>query len=221
MCRGMMELKETHKFSKHEELANSITHGVGMLFSIVALVLLIIYSSLEGTAIHIVSFTVYGVTMVLLYTSSTLLHALPEGKGKNVFEILDHSSIYFFIAGCYTPLMLILVQGWLGWTMFGIIWFLAVGGTVFKSFFVRKYILFSTLLYVLMGWLLVFTWKYLVIDLASEGIVLLVIGGLLYTFGSIFYIFRLFKYHHAIWHLFVLGGTVAHFFMIVFYVLPN
>ncbi|WP_058308378.1 PAQR family membrane homeostasis protein TrhA [Gracilibacillus massiliensis] len=209
----------THEFSVREEVANSITHGIGMALSIAGLVILIVYSSLYGTAWHIVSFTLFGVTMVLLYTSSTLLHSLPKGKAKNVFEILDHSSIYFFIAGTYTPFLFVVIQGTLGWTLFGIIWGLAIGGTIFKAFFVKKFLFFSTILYVVMGWLIVLTWNPLVENLHPNGVMLLVIGGVLYTVGAVFYVWRGFKYHHALWHLFVLAGTIAHFFCVLIYVL--
>ncbi|WP_208589853.1 PAQR family membrane homeostasis protein TrhA [Gracilibacillus suaedae] len=210
----------THEFSVREEIANSITHGIGMALSIAGLVILIVYSSLYGTVWHIVSFTLFGVTMVLLYTSSTLLHSLRKGKAKNVFEILDHSSIYFFIAGSYTPFLLVVIRGWEGWTLFGVIWGLAIGGTIFKAFFVKKFLYFSTILYVLMGWLIVFAWQPLVENMHPNGLKLLVIGGVLYTVGAIFYVWRGFNYHHALWHLFVLAGSIAHFFAVLLYVLP-
>lgn len=210
----------THKFSKGEEIANAITHGIGVVLSIAALVILIVFSSLEGNAWHIVSFTLFGITMVLLYTSSTLLHSLPEGKAKDIFEILDHSSIYFFIAGSYTPFLFVVVQGTLGWTIFGIVWGLAIGGTIFKVYFVKRFLVISTVLYVVMGWLIVFTWQPLMEKLAPNGIILLVIGGLLYTLGAIFYVWRGFKFHHALWHLFVLAGSVMIFFCVLWYVLP-
>ncbi|MBT2696696.1 hemolysin III family protein [Bacillus sp. ISL-40] len=210
----------THTFSKKEELANSITHGVGALLSISALVILIVYASLYGTVWHVVSFTIFGVTMFILYMSSTLLHSLPEGKAKDIFEIFDHSSIYFFIAGTYTPFLLIVIKGTLGWSLFGIVWGLAIAGTVFKCFFVKKYLFSSTALYVVMGWLIVFAWKPLVNNLSLEGMTYLAIGGALYTLGAIFYVWRGFKYHHAVWHLFVLAASVAHFFCVLFYVLP-
>lgn len=212
-------MANTHTFSKGEEIANSITHGIGALLSIAALVLLIVFSSLYGNAWHVVSFTLFGVTMVLLYTSSTLVHSFPPGKAKNIFEVMDHSSIYFFIAGTYTPFLFIAVKGWLGWTLFGIVWGLAIGGTVFKAFFVKKFLLASTLLYVVMGWLIVFAWNPLVENVPSQGVVLLVTGGVLYTVGAVFYVWRGFKFHHAIWHLFVLGGTATHFFAVLFYLL--
>ncbi|MDQ0243632.1 hemolysin III [Bacillus fengqiuensis] len=212
-------MANTHTFSKGEEIANSITHGIGALLSIAGLVLLIVFSSLYGNAWHVVSFTLFGVTMVLLYTSSTLVHSFPAGKAKDVFEVMDHSSIYFFIAGTYTPFLFIAVKGWLGWTLFGIVWGLAIGGTVFKAFFVKKFIFASTILYVVMGWLIVFAWNPLVENMPSQGVVLLVIGGVLYTVGAVFYVWRGFKFHHAIWHLFVLGGTITHFFAVLLYLL--
>ncbi|MEW9051413.1 MAG: hemolysin III family protein [Neobacillus sp.] len=213
-------MANTHIFSKKEEIANSITHGIGAALSIAALVILIVFSSLYGNAWHIVSFTLYGASMFILYMSSTLVHSFPEGKAKDIFEIFDHSSIYFYIAGTYTPFLLVVIRGPLGWTLFGIVWGLAIAGTIFKCFFVKKYLFTSTALYVVMGWMIVFAWKPLAANLAPEGMIYLAIGGLLYTLGSIFYVWRGFQYHHAIWHLFVIGGTVAHFFCILFYVLP-
>ncbi|WP_138419931.1 PAQR family membrane homeostasis protein TrhA [Aquibacillus sediminis] len=213
-------MANTHEFSKGEEIANSVTHGIGMALSIAGLVILIVFSSLHGTAWHVVSFTLFGSTMVMLYSSSTLVHGLPKGKAKDVFEILDHSSIYFFIAGTYTPFLFIVVKGTLGWTLFGIVWGLAVAGTIFKAFFVKKFLFTSTILYVVMGWLIIFAWDALTSTLAPNGIRLLVIGGLAYTIGAIFYMWRGFKFHHALWHLFVLAGSVLHYFCILFYVLP-
>ncbi|MDE5413210.1 PAQR family membrane homeostasis protein TrhA [Alkalihalobacterium chitinilyticum] len=208
-------MSNTHVFSKGEEIANAIIHGIGALLSIAALVLLIVFSSLYGTAWHVVSFTLFGTTMVLLYTSSTLVHSFPPGKAKDVFEILDHSSIYFFIAGTYTPFLFIAVKGALGWTLFGIVWGLAIAGTIFKSFFVKRFLHTSTVLYVLLGWMIVFAWGTLVQNVPSEGIVMLVIGGVLYSGGAIFYVWRGFYYHHAIWHLFVVAGSIMHFFSVL------
>ncbi|MFK9090445.1 hemolysin III family protein [Bacillus salipaludis] len=210
----------THTFSKQEEVANSITHGIGAILSISALVILIVFSSLYGTVWHVVSFPIFGVTMFILYMSSTLLHSLPVGKAKDVFEIFDHSSIYFFIAGTYTPFLLIVIKGTMGWSLFGIVWGLAIAGTVFKCYFVKKYLFTSTVLYVVMGWLMVLAWKPLVNNLSPEGMIYLVIGGALYTLGAIFYVWRGFTYHHAVWHLFVIAGSAAHFFCVLFYVLP-
>lgn len=213
-------MAKTHVFSKDEEIANSVIHGIGALLSIAGLVVLIVFASLYGTVGHVVSFTIYGTTMVLLYISSTMVHALPKGKAKDLFEIFDHASIYLFIAGTYTPITFIVIQGAFGWTLFGIVWGLAIGGIVFKAFFVKKYLFTSTMLYILMGWLVIMGWNRIVENISVNGVILLVVGGLCYTIGAIFYVWRGFKYHHAIWHLFVIAGTVTHFFCILFYLLP-
>jgi len=210
----------THTFTKREEIVNALTHGIGVLLSVAALVLLIVFSSVHGATIHVVSFTIYGVTLLLMYTCSTLLHSFPTGKVKNIFEILDHSAIYLFIAGTYTPLMLIVVEGTKGWVLLTIVWILAIGGIVFKIFFVKKFIVVSTLFYITMGWMIVFALRPIAEKVDTMGLILLVLGGLLYTVGTIFYIWRTFYYHHAVWHLFVLAASAAHFFTIIMYVLP-
>lgn len=206
----------TYVYSRREEVINAITHGLGVVFSIVALTLLIVFASLKGTAWHIVSFTIFGVTMLLLYTSSTLVHAFPEGKVKDLFETFDHSSIYLFIAGTYTPILLTELRGPLGWTLFGVVWAMAAGGVVFKAFFTKKFLFLSTLGYIAMGWLIVFAWEPLMLSLNANSLRLLVIGGVAYTLGSIFYVWRAFPYHHAVWHLFVLAGSAAHFAAILY-----
>lgn len=208
---------DTHTFTKIEEIANAVTHGIGAVLSIAALVLLIVFSSLYGNAWHVVSFTIFGSTMLLMYICSTLLHSLPIGKAKNVFEVLDHSSIYFFIAGTYTPFLFIMIDGWISWLLFALVWTLAIGGTIFKAFFVKRFIVPSTMLYLLMGWLIVFAWKPLIANLPTNAMIFLVLGGILYTVGSIFYMWRGFKFHHAVWHLFVVAGSAMHFFSILMF----
>lgn len=210
----------THVYTRREEIANSITHGIGALLSVAALVLLIVFASLKGTALHVVSFTIYGSSMLLLYLASTLVHSFPEGRAKRVFEVLDHSFIYVFIAGTYTPLLFTVIKGALGWTLFGIVWGIAAAGVVFKSFFVNRFLFTSTMIYILMGWIIVFAWQPLVTGLAPSGLKLLIAGGLCYTVGTIFYMWRSFPYHHAVWHMFVLAGSIVHFFAILLYVLP-
>lgn len=212
--KGMKPLAFTHTFTKEEEIVHAITHGIGAVFSIAALIILTVMAAMHGNAWHIVSFTLFGSTMLILYVSSTIVHALPEGRWKRVFEIFDHSSIYFFIAGTYTPFLFLAVKGAIGWTLFGIVWGLALIGTVFKCFFVNRFLYTSTMIYVVMGWLIVFAWKPLVSALSQEGVVYLVSGGILYTVGAVFYVWRGFKFHHAVWHVFVLGGSVAHFFAV-------
>lgn len=213
-------MANTHTYSKNEEIANAITHGIGVLLSIAALVILIVSAAYRGTALHVVSFTIYGTTMLLLYVASTLVHSFPAGKAKRVFEVLDHSFIYVFISGTYTPILFHVVQGTLGWVLFGVVWGLTIIGIVFKSFFADRFLFTSTILYILMGWCIVFAWKPLSTHLAAGGVKMLVIGGLLYTVGTVFYMWRSFPYHHAVWHLFVLSGSVIHFFAIFLYILP-
>lgn len=208
------------EYTLREEIANAITHGIGAVLSIAALVLLIIYSIQYGDVWHIVSFSIYGTTLVLLYSFSTLLHAFQNIRIKNVFEVLDHVGIYLLIAGTYTPFLLVTIRGSLGWTILGIVWGLAAIGITFKIFFVKRFIILSTLFYILMGWLIIFAIKPLYENLAFSGVIWLVIGGLLYTFGSIFYVWRRIPYHHAIWHVFVLLGSISHFVAILLYVLP-
>ncbi|OZI10506.1 hemolysin D [Bacillaceae bacterium SAS-127] len=213
-------MANTHIFTRGEEIANSITHGIGAVLSIAALTLLIVFSILFGNVWHIVSFTIFGVTMLLLYLSSTLVHSFPQGKVKDLFEIFDHSSIYLFIAGTYTPFLFLAVKGTLGWTLFAVVWGLAIVGTVFKCFFVKRFLKTSTLLYVVMGWLIVFAWDTLVQNISTTSLILLITGGILYTLGAIFYVWRGFKFHHMVWHLFVLAGSVTHFFSVL-YLLPS
>jgi hemolysin III len=210
----------THIYTRREEMVNAMTHGIGVFLSIAALVLLIIFSALEGTALHVFSFIIYGVSMLLLYTCSTLVHSFPEGKVKDIFEILDHSSIYIFIAGTYTPISLHIIQGSMGWVLFGIVWGLAAAGVLFKAFFTKRFLFTSTLLYIFMGWIVVLAWKPLVLNFAGGGLTLLIAGGILYTLGTLFYVWRSFPFHHAVWHLFVLAGSALHFFAILIYVLP-
>ncbi|MNI57435.1 hemolysin-III related [compost metagenome] len=210
-------MANTHTYPRREEIANAITHGIGALLSVAALILLIVFSSIKGTAWHVVSFTIYGVSMLLLYSCSTLVHSFKEGKVKDLFEFFDHSSIYIFIAGTYTPFMLVAIRGPLGWSLFGTVWGIALLGVLFKAFFVKRFLFMSTIFYIIMGWLIVIAWDPLTAAVPYNGIVLLVTGGLLYTLGTVFYVWRAFPYHHAIWHLFVLAGSVLHFFAILLY----
>lgn len=209
-------MKNVENFSRGEEITNAILHGIGSGLAIAALVILVVFASIKGDARYIVSYAIYGSTLVLLYLASTLYHSLPKGKGKDVFEIFDHSAIYLLIAGSYTPLALVAIKGALGWTIFGIVWGLSVIGIVFKVFWVKKFVILSTILYIVMGWLILIAIKPLMNVLNTTSLVFLIVGGVLYTAGTIFYIWRGMKYHHAIWHLFVLGGSICHFFTMIF-----
>lgn len=212
--------KDTYQPSKAEELANSITHGIGVLLSIAALTLLVVFASLKGDAWRIVSFSIYGACLVLLYTASTLYHAFQAEKVKHYFKIMDHASIYLLIAGTYTPFTLVLLRGGWGWSLFGIIWGLTLFGIVFKMFFINKFNMLSTIIYLLMGWLIIIAFKPAVDNIPLGGLYWLLAGGISYSAGVIFFVWHKLPYHHAIWHLFVLGGSICHFFAMLFYVLP-
>jgi len=201
-----------------EEIANSITHGVGAALSVAGLVVLVVVAALRGTSWHVVACAVYGASLVLLYLSSTLYHGLANGRAKRLFQILDHSSIYILIAGTYTPFTLVTLRGAWGWAMFGVIWTLAVVGIVFKCFFVGQWRVLSTTVYVLMGWFAVVAIRPLLQALPWQGFLWLLAGGLFYTVGVVFFAWRR-KYSHTIWHLFVLAGSGCHFFAVYRFVL--
>jgi len=199
-----------------EELWNAITHGVGLFISIPACVLLILLSVQSGSAIQIVSYSVFGGSLVLLFLMSTLLHSMPE-KYKRFFSILDHSSIYILIAGSYTPFLLIAIDGVLGIVLLCIIWSIAVFGVVFKCLFIHRFETFSLILYIAMGWLIIFAIKPIYQFIQFDGLTVLLAGGLLFTFGSIFYAWRKLPYNHAIWHLFVIAGCACLVVCVAFY----
>lgn len=202
------------------EIANSVTHGIGTLLAIAALVLLIVFACIYGNVWHVVSFSIYGSTLVMLYLASTLYHSVQKKRTKYILRIIDHSAIYLLIAGTYTPFMLVTLQGNKGWAMFGVIWALAVAGILYKVFFINRHVVISSLFYLAMGWLIIFSIRDLFTNLPLNGIILLGVGGLSYTLGMIFYAYREKLLMHAVWHLFVLGGSICHFFSILLYVLP-
>ena len=207
------------QFSAAEELAHSLTHGAGLLLGIAALVLMVVFAAQRGSAIHVVSCTVYGVTLVVMYTSSTLYHALPSGRGKRVFGILDHAAIFLLIAGTYTPFALVTLAGGWGWSLFAVIWALAIGGIVLEAVSRGRVRRVQLLLYLVMGWGIVGASGPLLKELAPAGLVLLLAGGLAYTLGVVFFVWRR-PFHHAVWHIFVLGGSICHFFAVFLYVIP-
>lgn len=195
-----------------EEIANSITHGIGAGLSIAALVILVVFAALQGDAWKIVSFSIYGVSLFALYLTSTLYHSFTNPKLKQFFHVLDHSAIFLLIAGTYTPILLISMRGVLGWILFGLIWALALGGIVFKIFFFEKFKMLSVLFYVGMGWLVVIAGKPVLEMVPTSVNLWLLIGGIFYTVGVVFYITKKIPFQHGIWHLFVLCGSVSHFF---------
>ena len=202
-----------------EEIANSVTHGLGFLLSCAGLAVSVAFAALHSHAKVVVSVASYGATMCILYLASTLYHAFPaESRAKRVFHVFDHCSIYLLIAGTYTPILLGPLNAAWGWSLFGVVWGLAIAGILFKVFFTGWFKAFSTLTYLAMGWLVVIALKPVFRDLGPAGFLWLAIGGLCYSAGCIFYVNRRLKFSHAIWHVFVLAGTVAHFFGILFHV---
>ncbi len=209
-----------HAETALEEVFNALTHGLGMLFGIIALVIMVSLSVLHGSPLKVVTTAVYGATIVFMFTASTLYHAFPWKKTKAVFKVLDHSSIYLLIAGSYTPVVLVKMGGPWGWSMFGIIWGLTVFGIIFKLFFTGRFEVFSLALYGIMGWLIVIALDPLMASMPTGGLAWLLAGGALYTLGVIFYVLDT-RYHfaHFLWHLFVLAGCICHFFAILLYVI--
>jgi hemolysin III len=216
----MKQGSETQRYSHKEEIANSITHGIGILFGIGGLGILVIFSRLHGTAWHIVSCTVFSITLILLYTTSTLYHSIQLPRMKTILRRLDHSAIFLLIAGTYTPFTLVNLRGPWGWSLFGIVWGLAVLGIIFELFLLGKWPILSVSLYIAMGWVVVIAIKPLIQVLAPGGLILMFSGGVAYTAGTGFYLWRSLPYHHAVWHLFVLTGSMLHFFAVLFYVIP-
>lgn len=204
-----------------EEVMNAVTHGIGTLLAVAGLVLLTVLAYLHGDIWHIVSFSIYGSTLVLLYLASTLYHSFTNEKVKRIFKILDHSAIYLLIAGTYTPFTLVPLHGVLGWTVFGVVWGLAIIGIVLKVFFAGRFKFVSTMCYLGMGWFIIVAIKPLIATVPALGMNWLFAGGLFYTLGSAFYMWKKIPYNHAIWHLFVLAGSVSHFIAVFFYVLPT
>ncbi len=215
-----MEGKKITYYEPKEEKFNIISHAVGLVLSIAALVLLVVFSSIYGSAWHIVSFSIYGASLIVLYSASTFYHYVQSPKLRHRLNIFDHSAIYVLIAGTYTPFTLVVLKGWVGWTIFGVSWGLALAGIILKLFFTGKYDKISTFAYVLMGWVVIFAIKPLVNNLPFEGLMWLLAGGVSYTVGAILYSIKNLKYNHAIFHIFVLLGSFAHFIAVFFYVLP-
>jgi hemolysin III len=201
-----------------EEKLNAITHGVGAILAVCGLISLMMMASLNGGIWHLVSFSIYGSSLVLLYLASTLYHSFTDERIKYIFKIVDHAAIYLLIAGTYTPFTLVSLHGTLGWTIFGVTWGLAAIGIVFKVFFVKRFKLLSTLCYIFMGWLILIVIKPLAAALPIMGLYWLIGGGVLYTVGAVFYLARQLPYNHAVWHMFVLAGSFAHFVAVIKYV---
>lgn len=213
--------RSVRPFSLGEEIFHSISHGIGSGLSISGLTLLVVLAILNRDAYQIVSFSIFGVSLVILYLSSTLYHGLQQPKAKKIFKVFDHSSIYLLIAGTYTPFLLVALRGTTGWILLIIVWVIAIVGITLKIFFVDRFHILSVISYILMGYLCVFIFKDMLISIPMGGIIWLAVGGLLYTVGVVFYAMQKIPYMHAIWHLFVLGGSISHFFAVLLFLAPS
>ena len=213
---GVLELEERPQ-TLGEEIANSVSHGIGLLAALVAFPILVTSALNRGDLAGTVGATVFATTMVLLYLASTLFHALPPNRAKRVFQILDHSAIYLLIAGTYTPFTLGVLRGVWGWTLFGLVWGLAVIGTVFKTLGGVRYTTFSTWVYLAMGWLVLIAIEPVWTLVPKWGLFWLVAGGIAYTAGTVFFMAERIRYFHFVWHLFVVLGTACHFIAVLWY----
>jgi hemolysin III len=202
------------------ELANCATHGMGLALSIAGCALLVTLAALRGNPWHIVACSVYGATLVCLYSASTIYHGVRSRRWKRVWRVIDHSAIYLLIAGTYTPFTLVSLRGAWGWSLFGIVWGLTLVGILFKVWFVDRVPVISTIVYLLMGWLAVIAIKPVLAAVPLAAIAWLAAGGLLYTAGVAFFAWEKLPYHHAIWHAFVLAGSVCHYVAVLYYVIP-
>jgi hemolysin III len=217
----MNDIEIIKYYSPIEEKINIATHALGFMLSIVAFVLLVTHANLHGDVWHIVSFSIFGASLMILYAASTFYHSAKQPELRNRLKILDHASIYILIAGTYTPFTLVTLKGTIGWVIFGTSWGSALTGIILKFFFTGKYNLISTIMYVLMGWVIVFAIKPLINNLPLEGLLWLLTGGIFYTIGAILYSFKKIKFNHAIFHMFVLSGSFCQFMSVFFYVLPS
>ncbi len=208
-------------YTLSEELINSISHGIGAGLSVTALVLCIVQAAINGNAWGVVGASIYGASLVMLYCMSTLYHAITNKTARKVFRVFDHTSIFFLIAGTYTPITLVTLNGALGWTLFGIVWGAAVLGIVLNSINIEKFKKVSMVCYIGMGWAIIIGIKDIIALMPKNGFLFLLLGGIMYTVGIIFYAMKKFRYMHCVWHMFVLAGSILQFFSIYFYVLPT
>jgi len=215
-----MEEKNITYYEPKEEKFNVISHAIGLVLSVIALVLLVVFASLEGNSKHIISFSIYGASLIVLYSASTFYHYSQNPKLRKKLNIFDHAAIYVLIAGTYTPFAMLVLKGWVGWTILGVSWGLALIGIILKLFFTGRYDKISTFAYVLMGWLIIFAIKPLIDNFPIQGLIWLLAGGVFYTIGAILYSIKKLKFNHAIFHVFVLLGSFCHFIAVFFYVLP-
>jgi hemolysin III len=204
-----------------EELANTITHGIGLLLSISGFVVLLVFAILRGTASHIVAYAIYGATLISLYAASTFYHAVISPRLKRALKIFDHSAIYLLIAGTYTPFLLLNLRGSWGWSLLGVVWSLAFAGIIFKFWFVDHFPFLSTAIYIAMGWLIVIAAKPVLAHVPTVTVLWILVGGVFYSSGVVFYAWKRLPYSHVVWHLFVLAGSACHYVAVFRSVLPT
>lgn len=215
----LSHIKEKRPYSLGEEIANSVIHGLGVGLSIAALTILVVFSALSGDPYKLAASIVYGVTLVLEYAASTLYHSFPMPRVKHVFKILDHCGIYLLIAGTYTPFCLVTLRDSGGWLLFAVVWTLALGGIALEAFWTYRPRWLSAAVYLGLGWIVVIAFKPLAASLEPGGIWLLFAGGLAYTIGTAFYVAKKIPYMHAVWHVWVLAGSILHFLAVLLYVI--
>ena len=208
-------------YSPLEEKTNIISHAAGFVLGIVALVLMVVRASLYGNAWHIVGVSIFGASLICLYTASTIYHSARDPKIRGRLRVVDHATIYVLIAGTYTPFTLVTLNGWVGWVIFGFSWAMALTGITLKLFYTGRFNLLSTLMYVFMGWIIIFAIKPLINNLSADGLWWLMAGGVAYTVGAILYMIKKMPFNHAIFHMFVLLGSFCHFVSVYWYVLPR
>lgn len=210
-----------HIYTRSEEATNIISHAIGFFLGIAALVLMVVRASLHGDAWHIVGASIFGAGLIILYAASTFYHSARKPKLRSRLRVFDHATIYVLIAATYTPFTLVTLNGWVGWLMFGFVWAFALAGIILKLFFTGRYDVLSTLMYIFMGWMIIFAAKPLVENLSTDGLTWLIAGGVAYTVGAIVYGIKQIRFNHAIFHLFVLLGSFCHFVTVYSYVLPT
>lgn len=215
-----MSSQNLPQYSVAEEIAHTVTHGIGALLSIAGLAVLVVYASLHGDAWHVVSSSIYGATLIILYSASSLYHGVSHARAKSILQRFDHAAIYLLIAGTYTPFLLVSLRGVWGWSLFGVIWSIALFGVVTEFIDAQRFKKMSLWLYLGLGWIVVLAINPMLQNVAPGGLILLLLGGLSYSLGVIFYVREQMAFSHAIWHLFVLAGSTFHFFSILFYVIP-
>jgi len=216
-----MSTRALRSWSLGEEIAHSVSHGVGVALAIGGLAVLVSFAALRADAWYVTSCAVFGATLVLLYTASTLYHSIPQPRAKRVLRILDHSAIYLAIAGSYTPLTLGPLRGPWGWTLFGVVWSGAVGGVVLTSLALDRTRVLGLVLYAIMGWCLLVAFGPLLRSVPAGGVALLVAGGLAYSLGVVFYLWKSLRFHHFVWHLMVLLGSTLHVLAVLLFVIPR